>query len=179
MSDTSGGGDRGAAPAPGWWRADDGNWYPPAGGAPTSATPPTQAWTPPPPPAGLAGPTAAYGPPPGPAPGYGYGYGYGPPAPVTNGLAIAALVCGILWLYWIGSILALVFGYVAKSQIDRSGGAQGGRGMAIAGIVLGWVGVAALIFFFIVFVLFLNEVDRLEDFDDNGQFGALLGLVRR
>jgi hypothetical protein len=54
------------------------------------------------------------------------------------------MVLGILWLYWIGSILALVFGYVAKSQIDRSGGTQSGRGMAIAGIVLGWVGVGLL-----------------------------------
>lgn len=51
---------------------------------------------------------------------------------------------GILWLYWIGSILALIFGYVAKSQIDRSQGRQSGRGMAVAGIVLGWVGVGIL-----------------------------------
>ena len=55
------------------------------------------------------------------------------------------MVLGILWLYWIGSILALVFGYVAKSQIDNSNGAQGGRGMAIAAIVLGWIGVGILI----------------------------------
>jgi hypothetical protein len=46
---------------------------------------------------------------------------------------------------WMGSILALVFGYVAKKQIDRSGSRQTGRGMAVAGIVLGWVGVAFLL----------------------------------
>lgn len=63
----------------------------------------------------------------------------------TNGFAVAALVLGILWLYWIGSILALVFGYVAKSQIDKSGGHETGKGMAIAGIVLGWVGVGILL----------------------------------
>jgi Domain of unknown function (DUF4190) len=63
----------------------------------------------------------------------------------TNGLSVAALVLGILWIYWIGSILALVFGYVAKGQIDASNGMQSGRGMAIAGIVLGWVGVGFLI----------------------------------
>ena len=34
-------------------------------------------------------------------------------------MAIASMVLGILWIVWIGSILALVFGYVAKSQIDR------------------------------------------------------------
>lgn len=63
----------------------------------------------------------------------------------TNGFAVAALVLGIVWLYWIGSILALVFGYVAMSQIDKSGGRETGRGMAIAGIVLGWVGVGILL----------------------------------
>ena len=67
------------------------------------------------------------------------------PPKSTNGLAIAAMVLGILWVYWIGSILALIFGYVAKGQIDAAGGAQGGRGMAIAGIVLGWVGVGVLL----------------------------------
>jgi hypothetical protein len=55
------------------------------------------------------------------------------------------MVLGILWVYWVGSILALVFGYIAKSQIDDSGGRQRGRGMAIAGIVLGWIGVGLLI----------------------------------
>jgi hypothetical protein len=51
--------------------------------------------------------------------------------------AIASMVLGILWICWIGSILALVFGYMAKNQIDASGGLEGGRGMAVAGIVLG------------------------------------------
>jgi len=62
----------------------------------------------------------------------------------TNGLAVAGMVLGIRWLYWIGSILALIFGYVAKKQIDASNGQQSGRGMAIAAIVLGWVGVGIL-----------------------------------
>jgi hypothetical protein len=61
----------------------------------------------------------------------------------TNGLAIASLVLGILWLTWIGSILALIFGYIARSQVRRRG--QGGDGLALAGIVLGWVGVATLV----------------------------------
>ena len=68
-------------------------------------------------------------------------YGYAPPRP-TNGMAIASMVLGILWLYWIGSVLALIFGYVARQQIMREG--HGGDGMAVAGIVLGWVGVAVL-----------------------------------
>lgn len=63
----------------------------------------------------------------------------------TNGFAIASLVLGIVWAMGIGSILALVFGYIGKSQIDDSGGTQTGRGMAIAGIVLGWVGVGFIL----------------------------------
>lgn len=63
----------------------------------------------------------------------------------TNGLAVASMVVGIVWIYWIGSILALIFGYIAKGQIDRSQGGQAGRGMAIAGIVLGWVGIGFLL----------------------------------
>ena len=67
------------------------------------------------------------------------------PGEGTNGFAVASLVLGIVWFMGLGSILALVFGYVGKHQIDSSGGRQSGRGMAIAGIVLGWVGVAILV----------------------------------
>lgn len=66
---------------------------------------------------------------------------WAPAQPVrTNGMAIASLVLGIIWIYWIGSLLAVVFGHVALRQIDRSDGQEGGRGMAVAGLVLGYVG---------------------------------------
>jgi len=71
----------------------------------------------------------------------------------TNGLAVASMVVGIVWIYWIGSILALIFGYIAKGQIDQSQGRQGGRGMAIAGIVLGWVGIGFLLLGIVAFIL--------------------------
>ena len=74
----------------------------------------------------------------------------------TNGLAIASLVLGILWLYWIGSVLAVVFGFIARSQIDSSNGTQTGRGMATAGIVLGLLGVV-LVPLAIVAITFLGE----------------------
>jgi hypothetical protein len=65
-------------------------------------------------------------------------------------MAIASMVLGIIWIYWVGSVLALVFGYVALRQIrDRD---EAGRGMAIAGIVLGWVGVgvAAIVLIIVI-----------------------------
>ena len=90
----------------------------------------------------------------------GYQQGYPPPPPQqagTNGFSIASLVLGILWLYGIGSILALVFGYMAKQQIRQRG--QGGNGLATAGIVLGWVGVAGLILLIILAIVVANSDD--------------------
>lgn len=75
-----------------------------------------------------------------------YPPGYAPP-PRTNGLAVAAMVLGIVWIYWIGSILALIFGYRARKQIRERN--EGGGGMATAGIVLGWVGVGTATLFLV------------------------------
>jgi hypothetical protein len=106
-----------------------------------------------------------YGPPPGPyPPGYGYPV---PAAPSTNGFAIASMVLGIVWVYWIGSVLALVFGYIALKQIrERS---QSGKGMAIAGVVLGWVGVA-FIPIMIIFVFAVGSAVKGEFHDTCEQF---------
>jgi hypothetical protein len=84
------------------------------------------------------------GPPPGVTPPPGQTWGA--PAPVgsqgTNGLAIASLVLGCLFCLLVTGILAVIFGNLALAQIARS--PQQGRGLAIAGIVLGWIGVALL-----------------------------------
>ena len=108
--------------------------------------------TPPPPSAPYGQPQ--WGPPPGPYPPQGYPYPpYPPQQPGTNGFAIASLVLGILWLEWVGSILAIIFGFIARAQIKRTG--QGGDGLAIAGIVLGFFAIAM----FAVFVLVLVNSD--------------------
>ena len=74
-------------------------------------------------------------------------------APRTNGYAIASLVLGIVCLYGVGSILALIFGYKARREIDESRGLQTGRGMATAGVVLGWVGLGLVCLLIIVFMV--------------------------
>jgi Domain of unknown function (DUF4190) len=78
------------------------------------------------------------------------GYPYGPLTPTVNGLAVASLVLGIFWLFWLGSFLALIFGYVALSQVNARNGAQTGRGLAITGVVLGWIGVGTLAFAIVI-----------------------------
>jgi Domain of unknown function (DUF4190) len=108
-------------------------------------------------------------PPPVPAPA---APGYPAYQPPNNGMAVASMVLGILGLIgliWVISpILALVFGYVSKGQIDRSGGRQGGRGFAIAGIVMGWVGIAFSILAIWWFVFAWTQLfPYFENFPEN------------
>jgi Domain of unknown function (DUF4190) len=92
---------------------------------------------PPTPPAGWGGP------PPGTIyPGAGTPAYPGATATQTSGLAIASLVTGLFfWCWVIPGIVSIVLGHLALESIENSGGAKRGRGMAVAGIVLGWVGI--------------------------------------
>jgi hypothetical protein len=67
--------------------------------------------------------------------------------PETSGKAIFSLVCGILFVILPFSIIAVIFGYIALSEIRKSPGRLEGRGLAITGIVLGYVGVAVTVGF--------------------------------
>lgn len=84
--------------------------------------------------------------------GYEYGaYGYASAVPRTNGMAVAALVCGIAGLSvlpWIASVAAVVLGHVARRQIAERG--EAGSGMATAGLVLGYLGSVGWVLLFIV-----------------------------
>ena len=69
-----------------------------------------------------------------------------PPAPgvPTSGLAIASLVLavgGLTILPLIGSIVAIILGYMARNDIRRRPDEVSGDGIAMAGIVLGWIAV--------------------------------------
>jgi hypothetical protein len=86
-----------------------------------------------------------------------------PPVAGTNSLAIVSLVFGILaWfpLSFIGAIVAIVCGHVARSEIRRAppGQKPDGDGMAIAGLVLGYVHLVVLVCVLLVIfgVLFLS-----------------------
>lgn len=70
----------------------------------------------------------------------------------TNGLAIASLFVGIFWIFGLGSVAALVLGFRSLRQIRDSAGAQGGRGIALAGIAVAFAGLAgtALLVGFVV-----------------------------
>lgn len=138
---------------------------PPTWGTPPSGGPPAPGWW-------LASDGQWYPPQQPAAAPYGY-----PPMYATktnNGLAIASMVLGILWIYWIGSILALVFGYSAKKQIRESGGRQGGDGMATAGIVLGWIGVGTIVLVVLIAVLGTSSTNSYDD-----PYNQFIALYRR
>lgn len=60
----------------------------------------------------------------------------------VSGLAVASLVTGLFfWFCALPGIVSIVLGHLALEDIESSGGAKRGRGMAVAGIVLGWVGI--------------------------------------
>lgn len=163
-----------AAPAPGV------RPMAPPYGAP-SASAPHGAPLAPPPPAGYsqpAYPPPAYGAAPSPAQppaaygtpaGYGQGapyrpaqppYGYGGyPAIRTNPLAVTSLVSSLVgvvfgwtWVLGLGVIVGVITGHIALGQIKRTG--EKGRGMAIAGVIVGWVAIGFAVLILVAFALF-------------------------
>lgn len=77
--------------------------------------------------------------------------------PPTNAFAIVSMILGIVWLGGLGSLLAVIFGAMAKKQIKQRD--EGGRGMANAGIILGITGLFLVIALFIM-VPFLGDAAR-------------------
>ena len=66
-----------------------------------------------------------------------------PAAERTNGIAIAALVTSFFV-----SVLGIILGFVALSQIKKSG--ENGRGLALAGIIIGFVAVGITVLIIIL-----------------------------
>ena len=69
---------------------------------------------------------------------------YPPPAPSTSGAAIVSLIFSLLgllgFLPFIGSIVGIIAGNSAKSDIRNRLGQVTGEGLAQAGVILGWLG---------------------------------------
>lgn len=82
--------------------------------------------------------------------GYGYGGGYAAPAR-TNVLAIISLVASlvgfVLILPVVGSIAGVIMGHISLKQIKDRG--ERGRGMALAGVIIGYVTLLFVVLFVI------------------------------
>ncbi|WP_410590804.1 DUF4190 domain-containing protein [Amycolatopsis sp. lyj-23] len=88
-----------------------------------------------------------------PAPyGQPYGQGYATPPRSHNALAIGALVCSILgFCSGITALAGLVMGHIALSKTNR--GEAGGRGLATAAVIVGYVVVALWVGFFTTLII--------------------------
>ena len=126
-------------PPPGWSGAPR-QWQPPP---PQSPAPPPPAWQQQQPP--------SYG-------------GYQPPSrgkPGVNALAVVSLVAGIVWIFGLGSLIAVICGAIALIQVAKSD--QGGKGLAIAGLALGVVGILGAILTFATIAAVDEEFDESAD----------------
>lgn len=77
----------------------------------------------------------------------------------TSSLAVTSLVSGILgWtlLPFIGTVVAIITGHMARNAIRQSSGQLEGDGLAVAGLVLGWVSAALLLLGVVVVFAFLG-----------------------
>jgi hypothetical protein len=165
---------------------------PPEGGVPqppSGAVPPPAGDAPTPPPAGYDAPPAGSYPPPAapvygapgyaapqyPAPAYGqpapaYGYAYAPPRP-TNVLAIVSLiasVAGLSLIPFIGSIAGVITGHMALKNLKTSG--ENGRGIALAGTIVGWVGTGIWVLFIVFWVIWFVFIIGLAASSGSGSW---------
>lgn len=107
-----------------------------------------------------------------PPPPYGYpvqySYGYPPPRQ-TNTLAIVALVCAFVF-----APLGIVFGHLSLSQIKKTG--EEGRGLAIAGLIIGYLLTAVTVLVIVLSIVFVAAVARDLETVDGADVTASPGL---
>src|SRR6202045_5499835 len=60
----------------------------------------------------------------------------------TSGKAIASLICGIFFFILPAAIVAIILGHLSYSEIQKSLGRVRGRGIALAGLILGYSGLS-------------------------------------
>lgn len=91
-------------------------------------------------------------PPPAPYPTPGM---YPPPQNRTNGMALASLICSVAGLVTcaLSSVVGVILGVVALGQIKKTG--EEGRGMALAGVIVGGVVTALMIVGVILYFVFI------------------------
>ena len=96
---------------------------------------------------------------------------YGAPyiMPKNNGMAIASMILGIASIACCGiaGILAVIFGFISNEKIKESNGTELGSGMAKAGIICGFIGIALWIIFLVFYILLV-----VLDFNASGDINT-------
>ncbi|GAB3727874.1 hypothetical protein GCM10028794_00850 [Silanimonas algicola] len=85
----------------------------------------------------------------------------------TSSLAVVSLVAGLLgWTFapWLGSIIAIITGHMARAEIRRDPSALEGDGLAVAGLVLGWAMVLLSVLAVLAVILFFGGLAAIAAF---------------
>jgi hypothetical protein len=78
------------------------------------------------------------------------------PAQRDSALAIVSLITGIAsWVFLpiVGALTAIITGHLAISEINKSSGMLKGKGMATAGLILGYIQIAVFLIVIVVLTL--------------------------
>ena len=79
--------------------------------------------------------------------------------PQNSGKAIASLVSALVFFLWpVSAIAAVVLGHLALSDIKRSAGRLTGQGLAVGGLVLGYLGISVIPLLIILAIAIPNLV---------------------
>lgn len=77
-------------------------------------------------------------------------------APVVHdGLAIASLVLSLVWLWGLGSLLAVIFGAISRTEARKAG--RQPSALATAGLILGIIGLVAAVIITIAIIVMANS----------------------
>jgi type IV pilus assembly protein PilA len=94
----------------------------------------------------------------------------------TSGKAIASLVCGIINVFPL-FIVAIVLGHISLSEIKKSGGRIKGEGLAIAGLVMGYLGILAIPLILIAAIAIPNLLRAKMTANEASAVGSVRNLI--
>jgi type IV pilus assembly protein PilA len=78
----------------------------------------------------------------------------------TSGKAMGSLICGLFFFFFPVTIVAIILGHLSLSDIKKSAGRLKGQGLAIAGLVLGYMGVLFVPFILIIAAIAIPNLLR-------------------
>lgn len=81
-----------------------------------------------------------------------------PPPRETNPLALISMIAGIIGvtlLPFLASIVAIITGHLARGEIRRNPAHYSGDGMAITGLVLGYIAVVLTVLVIVIFLMLI------------------------
>ena len=72
----------------------------------------------------------------------------------TSALAVTSLVLSVVWVFGLGSLVAIVLAVMAMKETKT--GAKGGHGLPVAGLVIGILGLIPVLLFIVLLVVGLT-----------------------